>query len=103
MERSRYANESEVLPQDTPALDGITGRENDQGAEPGALNADDVRKPVGARPAPHENHALDMDDDETVDGLSPTEEALRRNAEDTPSGETRSDIPVFDRGESGDL
>jgi hypothetical protein len=100
MKRSRYANEAEVIPQDRPALDSIAGREDDQGAEPGEMNADDVRKPVGARPARGEDHPLDLDDDETVDGLNPEEEAVRRRAEDTPSGETPSDPPVFDRGQS---
>lgn len=37
---------------------------------------------------------------ETVDGLDATTEALRRAAEDTPSGASRDDVekvPVFDR------
>jgi hypothetical protein len=40
---------------------------------------------------------------ETVDGLDATTEALRRTAEDTPSGASAEDVEetsVFDRGDS---
>jgi hypothetical protein len=40
--------------------------------------------------------------DETVDGLDSSTEALRRAAEDTPSGASRDDVeatPVFDRAD----
>lgn len=97
MKRSRYANESDVSQQDVPALDGITAREDNLGADPGGLDQDDIVKPIGAHPV-HEGPNLD--DDQNEEGLTPSEEALVRNVENTPSGEApEEDVPVFDRGE----
>ena len=95
--RSTYANESEVNQQDAPALDGIAAREDDLGAEPGTLAQDDVLQPVGAHPV---NESPTLDDDQTDEGLTPSEEALVRNVENTQSGEIPDDdVPVFDRAQ----
>ncbi len=98
MKRTTYANESDVNQQDVPALDGITAREDDLGAEPGALDQDDIVKPIGAHPV---NEGPNLDDDQNDEGLTPSEEALVRNIENIPSGEApEEDVPVFDRGEA---
>jgi hypothetical protein len=52
---------------------------------------------VPARP-----HDSGSQANETPDGLDATTEALRKAAEDTPSGASRTDVekvPVFDRGD----
>ena len=47
---SPYANERDVSARDAPLLEGRLGREVNQGADPGELNEDDVRQPVGDVP-----------------------------------------------------
>lgn len=86
---------------DAPALESITGREDDQGAEPGALNAVDIRKPVGGVPrsAVTGKDQPGMHDDETDEGLTDSEELLRQSAEAAPADRQREkDVPAFDRG-----
>jgi hypothetical protein len=101
--RSEYANQPEVLERDVPALEGSTGREDSQGAEPGSANAGDVQQPVGAwqRSADTGHHDDGMGANETIDGLNDTEEMTRQAAEDIPTGRNaqEEDIPVFDRGD----
>ena len=49
---------------------------------------------------PPKRHDPGSGANETTDGLDPSSEALRRAAEDTPSGATPEDVetvPVFDR------
>jgi hypothetical protein len=54
----------------------------------------------GAGQVPGHAHDSGSQANETVDGLDATTEALRRAAEDTPSGARPDDVektPVFDR------
>ena len=100
--RSEYANQPEVFERDEPALEGKTGRDGGQGAEPGTEAADDVRKPVGARRRSAATSRRDegMEAIETPDGLNDADEATRQAAEDIPTGrnERDEDVPVFERG-----
>ena len=100
--RSEYANQPDVFGRDEPALEGKTGRDGNQGADPGSASADDVRKPVGARRRSDVTgrHDEGMDANETVDGLNDTEEQTRQSAEDIPTGrnDKDEDVPVFERG-----
>ena len=101
-QQSQYANTSEVKESDRVQLPGITGREDDLGADPASPSAVDVEQPIGAQPRSAETgeHQPGTGANETVDGLSGTEEALRAAAE----GETQSDdleeLPVFDRADA---
>jgi hypothetical protein len=100
---SAYANQREISPGDAEIVGSATGRENDQGAEPGTLAADDIAKPVGAtlRSQITGRHEPGMGANETEDGLSGTEEAVRHLAEDTPIGgdDGEDPLPVFERAE----
>jgi hypothetical protein len=96
---SQFANESEVNPSDAAALPSITGREANN------VVPSDVAKPIGAHPRSEVTgrHDAGSGANETVDGLTSTEEAIRRGAEDTPIGAPDAgpeDVPVFDRGEA---
>jgi len=75
------------------------------GAEPGSALLSDASKPIGAHPRSEVTgrHDAGSGANETVDGLAPTEEALRRGAEDMPLGRPDrepEDLPVFDRGQA---
>jgi hypothetical protein len=102
--QSEFANEAFVNDADVPALDALADRGGNQGAEPGAASEDDVHQPIGARPRSETTgrHDDGAGANETVDGLSDTEEATRRAAEDLPTGrnERDEDTPVFDRGDT---
>src|SRR5690349_5917375 len=100
---SEFANEGE-LPRTDPALsDTPTGREDHLGlAEAPPLVGSEIKKPIGAQPRSEitGQHDAGSGANETVDGLTETEEALRQAAEDTPSGHDPNldeDVPVFDR------
>ncbi|MCK1353480.1 hypothetical protein IVB56_20910 [Bradyrhizobium sp. CW7] len=98
---SEFANTAQVRGSDRVLLPGISGREDDLGADPASSSAADVDQPIGARPRSEVTgqHQPGMGADETVDGLSETEEAVRAAAED----ETEVDdfeSPVFDRGDA---
>ena len=47
---SGFAKEREVSQSDARVLPGGTGRENNRGAEPGTLAAEDIERPVGGEP-----------------------------------------------------
>jgi hypothetical protein len=84
---------SEAMPSD------ITGR------EPDSAFASDASKPIGAHPRSEVTgrHDAGSGANETVDGLTSMEEAIRRAAEDMPVGRTDrepEDLPVFDRGQA---
>ncbi|WP_453944506.1 hypothetical protein [Bradyrhizobium sp. USDA 372] len=98
---SQYANTAQVQGSDQVLLPGITGREDNLGADPASPSASDVEKPVGARPRSDVTgqHQPGMGANETIDGLSETEEAVRAAAEDETDADD-SDGPVFDRPES---
>jgi hypothetical protein len=71
-------------------------------AEAGSTAASEIKKPIGAQPRSEVtgHHDAGSGADETLDGLTETEEALRRAAEDIASGQSLDideDVPVFDR------
>ena len=96
--QSQYANTAQVSASDRPLLPGITGREDDLGADPASPTAVDVDQPIGAQPRSAQ-HQPGMGADETVDGMSDTEEALRAAAEDETEADDLEDTPVFDRAD----
>jgi hypothetical protein len=103
--KSEFANLGEVDPTDAAALDSPTGREDHLGlAEARRVAGSEIKKPIGAQPRSEVTgrHDAGSGANETVDGLTSTEEALRRAAEDVPSGASKDDIedvPVFDRAD----
>jgi hypothetical protein len=101
-EQSQYANTAQVKESDRALLPGITGREDDLGVDPGSLAAVDVNQPIGARPrsAVTGQDQPDVGANETVDGLSGTEEAVRAAAEDEAEADDFEDLPVFDRADA---
>src|SRR5215218_2264571 len=96
---SPYANSSEVDETDAPALPGIAGREDNLGADPASESSLDIAQPVGAVPRSEVTgaHQPGMGANETADGLSGTEEALRSAAEDETEVDDFEELPVFDR------
>jgi hypothetical protein len=104
-ERNPYANTAAVSKTDAALLETPTGREDDRGAaDHGRLNNDELQRlDVGAVPMSTvtARRQPGTGADETEDGLSDNEEALRRAAEDIGNGDERleaGDLPVFDRG-----
>jgi hypothetical protein len=81
------------------ALPSITGQ------EASSISQRDASKPIGARPRSEvtAHHDAGSGANETVDGLTSAEEAIRRGAEETPVGSPDTeleDLPVFDRGQA---
>jgi hypothetical protein len=88
----QYANHSELIEQDRAALAGETGHEEGPTAdgEQSDFEAEIDSHPLGGRPMSditgrHEPGT----GDETIDGLDPLEESVRREAEDRPVGGRR--------------
>ena len=100
---SEFANEAELRPDEAVLVATPLGRESTPGAEPGTLTAADAVRPVGAVPRSQETgrHDSGSGANETIDGLTETEEALRQAAEDTAPGQADDleDVPVFDRAD----
>ena len=80
--RREFANSSEVSETDAAALPSATGRETSS-SEP-----NDSARSVGARPRSDVTgrHDAGSGANETVDGLTSSEEATRRGAEPLPDG-----------------
>lgn len=99
---SSYANGAQVGDADAPVLPGIAGREDNLGADPASESRLDIAQPVGAVPRSEVTgaHEPGMGANETVDGLSDTEEAARRAAEDETEVDDFEDLPVFDRADA---
>jgi hypothetical protein len=99
---SSYANTAQIDETDAPALPGIAGREDNLGADPGSDSSLDVYQPVGAVPRIEVTgaHQPGTGADETADGLSETEEATRRAAEDETEVDDFEELPVFDRADA---
>lgn len=97
---SGYANEREIGDGTARTLPGSTGHEDNKGADPGTMAADEIDQPVGAQPRSKVTgrHDPGTGANETEDGLSGTEEMVRRAAEETVPGTRDRDTPVFDRG-----
>jgi hypothetical protein len=96
--RSRFAKRGEVDDKDAAALPSSTGREMSEAVETdSSINGAQRRSEVTGR------HDAGSGANETLDGMTSAEEALRRGAEDTPVGAPEKeldDIPVFDRAEA---
>jgi hypothetical protein len=95
--RPREAAQETTQNQSNAMLSDVTGLEADRAFQ------DDASKPIGAHPRSEVTgrHDAGSGANETVDGLTPTEEAIRRGAEDKPvGGPEREDMPVFDRGQA---
>jgi hypothetical protein len=99
---SPYANNAEVDQTDAQILPGVTGREDKLGADPASESRLDVDQPIGALPRSTVTgrHQPGTGTDETADGLSGTEEATRRAAEDETEANDFEELPVFDRAEA---
>ena len=85
---SEFANGGQLSEADAPGLVGPTARE--------------VATPVGGRPRSEVTgrHDAGRGANETTDGLTSSEEELRRGAEEIPTGVAQQDLedlPVFDR------
>ena len=94
--RREFANSSDVSQTDAAALASATGRETSSPAP------SDIARSIGARPRSEVTgrHDAGSGANETVDGLTSSEEATRRGAENTPIGAPKpelEDLPVFDR------
>ena len=99
---SPYANSAQVDDTAAPALAGIAGREDNLGADPASESRLDIAQPVGAVPRSEVTgvHQPGMGANETPDGLSGTEEAARRAAEDETEVDEFEELPVFDRADA---
>ncbi|MER8808144.1 hypothetical protein [Mesorhizobium australicum] len=101
---SDFASDEPIRREDAAVLDSPAGHEDRQGADPGFVGADDVDQPIGARPRSEitGRHDEGAGANETIDGLSETEELTRSYAEDLPTSddEDEESIPVFERGRS---
>ncbi|MER9844252.1 hypothetical protein NKJ59_23855 [Mesorhizobium australicum] len=103
--RSDFANYQAIRPEDAAVLDSPAGHEDRHGADPDFIGADDVDQPIGATPRSEitGSHDEGAGANETIDGLSETEELTRSYAEDMPTSENdedEEDLPVFERGRS---
>lgn len=100
----RLDTPDDLAESDIPLVAGEFGREDNQGAEPGTLAADDIHQPIGAarRSEITARHEPGSGANETEDGLSGSEEMTRQIAEDLPTGagDDVESIPVFDRGDT---
>jgi hypothetical protein len=103
---SEFANESEVTERDAPLLESPTGRQDQGGvSEAGPSTAGEIaRHPPGGRPRSDvtSRHDSGSGANETLDGLTASEEELRKGAEEIPLGAPENaieDIPVFDRAD----
>jgi hypothetical protein len=101
-QRSGTANTGDVSDADAPLLPGIAGRENDRGADPASIATQDMDQPIGAHPRSEltGRHDPGTGANETIDGLSDTEEMTRQAAEDETEVDDFENMPVFDRADS---
>jgi hypothetical protein len=89
--KSEFANHGEIPRTDPAENDTVTGREDHLGLpEAAPVAGSEINKPIGAVPrsAVTGKHDAGSGANETIDGLTSEEEALRRAAEDTPLGGT---------------
>lgn len=100
---SAFANEAEVNAADRALLEAPAGEITDKDPAEESL----LDKEAGQAPALPRSEVTDFrdpgTDNETCDGLTQTEESLRRGAEEVPIGRKQpKDMPVFDRGGAPD-
>ena len=95
--KSDFASEGDLAADETGS---VTGSEGNDAVTPAA---DDIAMPIGAeaRSETTGRHDEGSDANDTIDGLTESEEMVRRNAEDIPSGRTKNleTTPVFDRAD----
>ena len=96
--RREFANHGEVSETDAAALPSLTGRETSK-------SPSDIARSIGTHPRSEVTgrHDAGSGANETVDGLTSSEESTRRGAENTPIGAPEEDldkIPVFDRADA---
>jgi len=101
---SKYARQSELGEGDAPLLDRPASENPEEVADPRSVAASEVARPLGGVPRSKVTgrHDAGSGANETEDGLSSTEEAIRHAAEDIPTGgleEKIEDVPVFDRAD----
>src|SRR3954469_9773205 len=94
--QGEFADRGEVSDTDAAALPSATGRETSRTA------TSEIATPIGARPRSEVTgrHDAGSGANETGDCLTSSEEAIRRGAEDIPSGAPErelEDLAVFDR------
>jgi len=102
MEREKtreFSTEREMSEAGAAAPPPVPGRET------GSAAPSDIAKDVGARRQSQATagHDAGSGANETLDGLTSSEEAMRRGAEDTPIGAPElelEDVPVFDRADA---
>ncbi len=103
---SRPHTHAHVPKRDRVLLESPLGREDDFGAEPGTLAAEEIRHPeITSHPKSEitGRHDEGSGANETIDGLDEIQEAVRHSVEDLPASEKGDDfkrLPVFDRAES---
>jgi len=97
--RGEFANRGEVSDTDAAAVPSATGRDTSSTAP------NHIASSVGARSRSEVTgrHDAASGANEMVDGLTSSEEATRRGAEDIPIGAPErqlEDLPVFDRADA---
>lgn len=100
---SDFANEAEVNAADRALLETPAGESLDRDPAEETL----LQRDAGEAPALARSEITDFrdpgTDNETADGLTQTEESLRRGAEEVPIGRRQPrDMPVFDRASAPD-
>jgi hypothetical protein len=100
-QQTQFAKTAQVSASDRSLLPGIAGKDDDLGADLASPAPIDAVQPIGAQPRIDVtgHHQPGMGANETADGLSGTEEALRAAAEDTTEGDEFEETPVFDRAD----
>jgi hypothetical protein len=101
--RSEFANEGEASTADRALLETPGGEDLARDEAEAAL----LEQDAGEAPATPRSDITDFrdpgTDNDTPDGLTQDEEAIRRGAEEIPSGRKQpKDMPVFDRGRAPD-
>jgi hypothetical protein len=99
IQQTRFGNAVQMSAPDRALLPASAG-EGD-GADPASSEAVDGDQTVGAQPRNNvtDEHQPGMGANETADGLSGTEEAVRAAAEDAIEGAEFEETPVFDRAD----
>lgn len=99
--KSEFANKGEISKSDE-VIAHPTGREGTPAADRGTAIASDLATAPTTQPTDH-HYDVGSGEEETSDGFDPQTEAVRKAAEDTPSGGSEEeDIPVFDRADEAE-
>jgi hypothetical protein len=100
-QKNRCADSGETPP-DASILPEVSGREDNLRRDPAPESGEDSREPAdaGPRSAISGGHDAGTGTDETTDGLSETEEAVRQAAEEETGSDDFEKLPVFDRADA---